>query len=139
MIQLLQIHRCLILIKCRVYLKQQPHFYNLNKLQSVQRIKFMGNFVWIRKVTGVHVSIPFQNSLYILIGEKSCQTVTTRVPILKGKIQLFTLKYKNKQQNRRGFQNRLTNDTFSMDCGPNPWQSDCRHLNDPNCSGFLRG
>lgn len=43
------------------------------------------------------------------------------------------------QQNRQGFQNRLTSDTFSMDCGPNPWQSDCRHLNDPNCSGPLRG
>lgn len=26
---------------------------------------------------------------YILIGKKSCQTVTTRVPISKGKIQLF--------------------------------------------------
>lgn len=76
---------------------------------------------------------------YILIGEKSCQTVITRVPISKGKIQLFfTSKYKNKQQNRQGFQNRLTSDTFSMDCGPNPWQSDCRHLNDPNCSGPLR-
>lgn len=50
----------------------------------------------------------------------------------------FTSKYKNKQQNRQGFQNRLTSDTFSMDCGPNPWQSDCRHLNDPNCSGPLR-
>lgn len=97
MIQLLLINRCLILIKCCIYLKQWPHFYNLNKIQSVQRMHFFWRFCLITLSHRFPTNTLYS---YILIGEKSCQTVTTRVPISKGKIQLFSLHRNIKTNNR---------------------------------------